>query len=88
MTTVTLTKCGYQDLPLVVLTYQFEEELLIRGVLEHPDFHVPEQYNIDLVFFEHETHGWPVEIVRQREDGHVYNVRIGYIDHDPSNLNL
>lgn len=48
MTTVTLTKCGYQDLPMVVLTYQFEEELFIKGVLEHPDFHVPEQYNIDL----------------------------------------
>lgn len=89
MTTIKLTRSGYQDAPMVVLTYEFEEESFIKGLLEHPDFKVVGQHNVEVAIYEAEQFGYPVEIVRQRDDdGHIYNMRVGYIDRHPQELSL
>lgn len=89
MSMITLTKSSYQDTPMVVLNYEFAEESFIEQVLKHPDFQVKGQHNIELVIYEAEQFGYPVEIVRQHDEtGHIYNMRIGYIDRRPEELNL
>jgi len=70
------------------LTYTFDEATFINDLLAHPDFQVEGEKNVEITVMDLGDLGFPIEIVRQQADGHMYSMLVGHIDQNPHNLNL
>lgn len=87
MMSVTLTKSDQLGKPLPNLTYQFNPDSFYADLLDHPDFRVEDQINLDVIVYGAGEHGYPVEMSRQRNDtGDIYNMCVGFVDQHPESF--
>ena len=88
MTTITLTRVKFDEQPQEGQTYTFEDSSFIAELLAHPDFQVPGEKNVEVTVMDMGDWGYPIEIERQQQNGHMYSMLVGHIDVNPHELNL